>query len=95
MPRQSPYVIGLTARERSMLERRASRYTAPYRDVVRAKIVLMAATGMENKEIAARLSLPTQIVSKWRKRFYEERLAGLQERPRGGRPPVFSPRGGG
>ena len=46
---------------------------------------------MENKEIAARLSLPTQIVSKWRKRFYEERLAGLQERPRGGRPPVFPP----
>ena len=48
----------------------------------RAKIVLMAATRMENTEIAARLSLPTQIVSKWRKNFYRERLAGLRERPR-------------
>jgi transposase len=65
------------------------------RDVVRAKIVLMVAEALQNKEIAARLSLPTQIVFKWRKRFYEERLAGLQERPRGGRPPVFPPRSGG
>jgi hypothetical protein len=93
--RESPYVIKLTARERAVLERQAARYTAPYREVVRAKIVLMAATGMQNKEIAARLSLPVQIVFKWRKRFHEERLEGLQERPRGGRPPVFSPRGGG
>lgn len=95
MPRQSPFVIELDSTERAELERRAARYTASYRDVVRAKIVLMAAQGMENKEIAGRLSLPVQIVSKWRKRFFDERLAGLEERPRGGRPPVFSPRGRG
>jgi Winged helix-turn helix len=95
MPRRSPFVIVLKPAERAELERRAARYTSPYRDVVRARIVLMAALGMENKEIAGRLSLPVQVVSKWRKRFFEERLAGLEERPRGGRPPVFSPRGRG
>jgi transposase-like protein len=91
MPRRSPYTIDLLEEERSNLERRTARYTAPYRDVMRAKIVLMAAAGLENKEIAARLSVPVQIVSKWRKRFFEERLAGLEERSRRGRPPVFPP----
>ena len=63
----------------------------PYRDVVRAKIVLMAAAGLDNDEIAARLDTRREIVSKWRKRFFEQGLPGLEERPRGGRPPAFSP----
>ncbi len=63
----------------------------PYREVVRAKIVLMAAAGLDNDEIAARLDTRREIVSKWRKRFFEQGLAGLEERPRGGRPPVFPP----
>jgi len=50
----------------------------------------MAAQGLRNDEIALRLDTRRQIVSKWRKRFFEERLAGLEERPRRGRPPVFS-----
>jgi transposase len=58
---------------------------------MRAKVVLLAAQGLSNKEIGQRLQLPRQIVSKWRKRFFEERLAGLQERPRRGRPRTFSP----
>lgn len=95
MPRRSPFAIDLTPRERAELERRAARYTAPYREVVRAKVVLMAAKGYENKLIAASLSLPVQIVSKWRKRFFEERLEGLEERPRRGRPVAFSPHGRG
>ena len=86
MPRRSPFEIRLAPHERSELIRRAAAYTAPYRDVVRAKIVLMAADGMQNKEIAHRLSLPVQIVTKWRKRFHHERLPGLEERPRSGRP---------
>ena len=91
MPRKSPYVLSLTADQRRELEARSRRYTLPYRDVVRAKIVLMAAEGMDNDEIAARLDTRREIVSKWRKRFYQDSLAGLEERPRGGRPPVFSP----
>lgn len=91
MPRKSPYVLNLTADQRRELEARSRRYTLPYRDVVRAKIVLMATEGLDNDEIAARLDTRREIVSKWRKRFYEGGLAGLEERPRGGRPPVFSP----
>jgi DNA-directed RNA polymerase specialized sigma24 family protein len=88
VPRQSPYTINLTSAERLELRRRAAQYTAPYREVVRARIVLMAAEGLQNKEIAERLSLPVQIVTKWRKRFHAERLGGLDERPRSGRPPT-------
>ena len=91
MPRKSPYTVTLSAEQRTELEARARRYTLPYRDVIRAKIVLMAADGLDNDEIAARLDTRREVVSKWRKRFYLQRLAGLEERPRRGRPPTFPP----
>jgi transposase len=91
MPRKSPYKILLDNKEERQLEALARKYTSPYCDVMRAKVVLLAAQGFSNKEIGRRLQLPRQIVSKWRKRFFEERLAGLQERPRRGRPRGFSP----
>ena len=91
MPRQSPYVVELTKRERENLTARARKYTSPYRDVIRAKIVLLAAQGLANAIIASRLDTPRQIVSKWRKRFCTWRLPGLEEQPRGGRPARFSP----
>ena len=94
MPRKSPYVIDLTNGERAELEARSRDYTLPYREVVRAKIVLLASQGQGNDRIAARLDMPRQIV--WRRRFYTLRLPGLDEQPRGGRPARFSPqcRGG-
>jgi transposase len=91
MPRQSPYSITLNSGEKSVLEEIANKYTSPYYKVVRAKIVLMAAAGLRNDQIAGRVSLPRQIVSKWRKRFFKERLEGLENLPRSGRPPSFSP----
>jgi hypothetical protein len=91
MPRQSPYVISLSGEERRALEAMARCYTSPYCDVVRAKIALYAAEGLGNDEIAGRLDTPRQIVSKWRKRFFEERLAGLEALARRGRPARFSP----
>ena len=91
MPRISPFSIVLTHEERKELEKNTRKYTSPYRDVIRAKVILLAAKGLENKQIAEHLDMPRQIVAKWRKRFFEERLAGLDERPRRGRPPVFSP----
>ncbi len=96
MPRKSPYAIELSQEERTKLEAIAQKYTAPYFSVVRAKIVLLAAQGLSNDEIGARLDLPRQIVSKWRKRFFEKRLAGLSDQSRPGRPARFSPqnRGG-
>ena len=90
VPRHSPYEIVLTRKEREALEAVVRKYTARYCDVMRAKIALLAADGLDNKRIGARLDLPRQIVSKWRKRFFEERLAGLAERPRRGRPRTFS-----
>lgn len=94
MPRRSPYQIILSAEERTKLEALSRRYTAPYRDVVRAKIVLLAAEGWENKAIAARLDTPRQIVRKWRQRYLEEGVAGLEERPRRDRPRRFPPTSG-
>ena len=91
MPRQSPYDIVLVPEERSALNAVVRQYTLPYFKVMRAKTVLLAAQGLENKEIGQRLDLPREIVSKWRKRFFYERLAGLQDRPRRGRPRAFSP----
>jgi transposase len=73
----------------------ARRYTLPYRDVIRAQIVLLAAGGRDNDVIAARLNTRREVVSKWRKRFFEEGLAGLEERPRRGRPARFSTQPGG
>lgn len=91
MPRKSPWTIELSTTEREMLEAAARKYTSSYRDVIRAKIVLYAASGLDNAEIAARLDTPRQIVSKWRKRFFKARFRGLEERPRDGRPARFSP----
>ena len=91
MPRRSPFRIQLTHVERRELETRTRRYTSPYRDVIRAKLVLLAAEGLPNDVIGARLDTPRQIISKWRHRFFDQRLAGLDEEPRGGRPARFSP----
>jgi len=92
MPRQSPFTIALTEEERAMLERIARTYTSPYREVIRAKIVLYAAQGLENDDISRRLDTSRQMVSKWRKRFFERGISGLEELPRQGRPGVFPPR---
>jgi len=91
MPRSSPYPIVLSHNERIKLEKITSQYTSPYYVVVRAKIALMADQGLDNKTIGQRLSLPRQIASKWRKRFFEERLDGLEDKPRTGRPSGFPP----
>ena len=91
MPRESPYRIELSQGERERLETVARKYTSSYRDVIRARIVLYAADGLRNDQIAARLDSPRQIVSKWRKRYFEQGFAGLLEQPRRGRPARFSP----
>ena len=91
MPRTSPFSILLSLAERRQLESQARKYTSSYYSVIRAKIILMAADDLSNEEIGARLSVPRQIVSKWRKRFFDQRTAGLHDELRTGRPPGFSP----
>jgi hypothetical protein len=93
MPRHSPYRIEVTSEERAVLEHLARSYTLPYWQVTRAQMVLMAAEGMRNDQIAARLRCGREVVSQWRKRFFEQRLAGLEDQPRRGRPPTFPPSG--
>jgi len=89
MSRRSPYEIRLTSQERRELQHRAQKYTLPYFQVVRARMILLAAEGLSNDEIAQSLSARREVVSLWRKRFFEQRLLGLEERPRPGRPRVF------
>jgi len=92
MPRRSPYRIELSDEERAVLESMARSYTLPYWQVTRARMVLLAAEGLRNDQIAARLDCGRDVVSLWRKRFFEQRLAA-EDRPRRGRPPAFSPSG--
>jgi hypothetical protein len=94
MPRKSPFSIELTRDEELELRHRSTKYTLPYFKVFRAKIVLLAAEDLPNEIIAARLDTRREVVSQWRKRFFYERLSGLEELPRPGRPRAFPPRTG-
>jgi len=93
VPRESPYRIVLSPDEERELQRRGAKYTLPYFQVLRARMMLLAAEGLGNDEIAARLDTRREVVCLWRKRFFEDRLPGLDERPRPGRPRAFPPRG--
>jgi hypothetical protein len=93
MSSKSPFLIMLTPEQRATLVARAGAYTGLFYVVERAKIVLLASAGVENKEIAARVDTSPQVVHRWRKRFFEEGLDGLEDRKRSGRPATFSPSG--
>jgi transposase len=90
MGRPSPFVVVLSDEIRRELERRVRSGRSQHRDVVRAKIVLLAADGEDNTTIAAWLDIAVNTASKWRKRFACEAMAGLSDRKRSGRPKVFS-----
>ena len=94
VPRTSRYRIVLTAEERLELGRRAHTPTLPFRDVQRARLILYAADGLRDTEIAARVDCHPEVVSKWRRRFCEEGIEGLKDRPRAGRPRRFPPGAG-
>jgi transposase len=86
----SPYQIVLSGGEQAVLAARARSVRGPYRDRLRAQIVLAAAAGQANAAIARELGVCTDTARKWRRRFAEGRLAGLKDAPRRGRPPVFT-----
>ncbi|MDQ6805293.1 MAG: helix-turn-helix domain-containing protein [Actinomycetota bacterium] len=81
----------LSSEQERELARRAGAYSGLYRDVVRAKAILLAAEGLSNAQVAERLGVSRQSVSQWRKRFFDQGLDGLEEQPRPGRPGSFSP----
>jgi transposase len=86
----SPYRIALTGEEEAVLAARARSVRSPYRDRLRAQIVLAAAAGRTNAAIAAQVGVHVDTVRKWRRRFAAAGLAGLKDAPRSGRPPVFT-----
>ena len=91
MSRCSPFVVRLSSEEHAVLVSRASSRTAPHAQVVRARIVLLAADGARNIDIADTVGMCVDVVSRWRKRFCEHGLQGLKDLPRSGRPRTFGP----
>jgi transposase len=89
MSRRSPFVVRLSVIARMALGELAVSRTAPHSQVVRARIVLLAAQDVANVDIAKQVGVCVDVVSKWRKRFCQEGLAGLKDRARSGRPRRF------
>jgi transposase len=88
----SPIAVGvvLSDAEREQLEAWARRRTSAQALAERARIVLLAADGLKNAEVAQRLGIHRGTVRKWRARFAEDRLDGLLDEPRPGRPRTVS-----
>ena len=83
-----PQKITLTQTERSALEGWSKGRQVSVRRAERAKIVLLAAADISNQEIATAMAIKPHTVGRWRSRFAELRLAGIEkDLPRGGRPP--------
>ncbi len=78
--------IELSASERQKLEELARRRSTAQGLARRARIVLLASEGRENKEIARQLGATEDTVGKWRRRFAERRCDGLHDEPRPGTP---------
>ena len=87
----TPIHIELTDEERSELEPMARGQVLPHRTVVRARVVLALADGKTVSAVARQVGRQRRIVRKWAERFVRKRLHGLQDAPRSGRPPRFSP----
>jgi transposase len=90
MPSPLAVQIELTAAEREQLESWSRRRTTAQALALRSRIVLAAAAGLSNFEIAERERVSRPTVTKWRNRFAQDRLDGLVDDPRPGRPRTIS-----
>ncbi len=81
--------ITLTLEEQAHLESVVRRATSTARDVFRAGLILQAAAGASNEQIAAAMKTRPATASKWRGRFLRHRLRGLQDAPRSGKPAIY------
>jgi transposase len=86
MPSSLLAPLELTAEERDQLEAWTRRRTSAQALAQRSRIVLLAAEGLNNTEVAERLGVHRNMVAKWRSRFLRDRLDGLIDEPRPGRP---------
>lgn len=87
--------LWLTDAERATLEQWQRSPTLASGLVRRGRMILLLADGHAVSDTARRVGVERWIVRQWARRFQAERLAGLKDRPRPGRPPVFPPAGGG
>jgi transposase len=81
--------VRLSRKERAELEARLRAGTTEQRELLRMRIVLEAAEGWGTRDIARELETTPTTVSLWRGRFARERLAGLEDLPRSGAPPIY------
>ena len=88
MGRVAP-VVTLTEEERKRLTSWTRSGKTEQRLALRSHIILSAAKGQQNKKIAQALGIREATVSKWRSRFWQHRLAGLQDDVRSGKPPKY------
>jgi transposase len=82
--------IHLTTEEKAQLESAIRSSTAPVRDALRCRIVLLAAQGKTNQEIAVQLGVHRHSVALWRQRFARQGLRGLEERVSCGRKRLYA-----
>jgi transposase len=90
MPRRAPTVV-LTAEDRAELDRRVHARTGSQQDALRARVVLLAAEGLDTTAIAGMLGVARGTARSWRARFVATGLAGLVDRPHHPPPRAYSP----
>jgi len=90
MPDPRAVRVVLSVEEREQLEAWARRRTSAQALAMRSRVVLAAAEGLKNTEIAERLAISRGMAATWRARFVSERLDGLVDEPRPGRPRTIS-----
>ncbi len=84
--------VELSEDQERALQQWARGRSLPARQVERARVVLLAAAGKQDLEIAAVIGISNQKAARWRKRFLKMGLAGLEkDAPRPGRPPTITP----
>ena len=82
--------IKLIDDERDTLEKWVRSHKTEQRIVLRSNIILMAADGLTTKGISKRLKVRPSTVSRWRIRFTQKRLEGLQDSIRSGKPKIYN-----
>lgn len=82
--------VRVSRKDRKVLEARCRSPVTLQRDLKRARIVLLASAGRSTRSIAAEVDVEPRVVSLWRNRFANEGLAGLKDKPRPGKKPIYT-----
>jgi len=89
MARKATVVI-LSAEERTQLEKICNRTTSEQRLVFRAKLILALSGGLSVEQVSKQLNVPAKTIIKWKKRYLAEKIDGLKDSARSGKPVTFN-----